>query len=96
MEEKGAYVVPKKDYKKIEDFVFNDRHGVNGPVAGKPARWIAEQAGVELPEGKDVMLFELSAKNIGEKLSSEKNFLHYCQYIKQKIVKMVLRPLLHY
>ena len=72
MEEKGAYVVPKKDYKKIEDFVFNDRHGVNGPVAGKPARWIAEQAGVELPEGKDVMLFELSAMNIGEKLSSEK------------------------
>lgn len=72
MEEKGAYVVPKKDYKKIEDFVFNDRHGVNGPVAGKSARWIAEQAGVELPEGKDVMLFELSAKNIGEKLSSEK------------------------
>lgn len=72
MEEKGAYVVPKKDYKKIEDFVFNDRHGVNGPVAGKPARWIAEQAGVELLEGKDVMLFELSAKNIGEKLSSEK------------------------
>lgn len=72
MEEKGAYVVPKKDYKKIEDFVFNDRHGVNGPVAGKPARWIAEQAGVELSEGKDVMLFELSAKNIGEKLSSEK------------------------
>ena len=72
MEEKGAYVVPKKDYRKIEDFVFNDRHGVNGPVAGKPARWIAEQAGVELPEGKDVMLFELSAKNIGEKLSSEK------------------------
>lgn len=72
MEEKGAYVVPKKDYKKIEDFVFNDRHGVNGPVAGKPARWIAEQAGVELPEGKNVMLFELSAKNIGEKLSSEK------------------------
>ncbi|MYU89854.1 bifunctional acetaldehyde-CoA/alcohol dehydrogenase [Ligilactobacillus salivarius] len=72
MEEKGAYVVPKKDYKKIEDFVFNDRHGVNGPVAGKPARWIAEQASVELPEGKDVMLFELSAKNIGEKLSSEK------------------------
>ncbi len=72
MEEKGAYVVPKKDYKKIEDFVFNDRHGVNGLVAGKPARWIAEQAGVELPEGKDVMLFELSAKNIGEKLSSEK------------------------
>jgi len=72
MQEKGAYLVPKKDYQKIADFVFNDRHGVNGPVAGMPAKWIAEQAGVELPAGKDVMLFELDEKNIGEKLSSEK------------------------
>ncbi|MFX3616457.1 MAG: bifunctional acetaldehyde-CoA/alcohol dehydrogenase [Sporolactobacillus sp.] len=72
MQAKGAYNVPKKDYQKIADFVFNDKHGVNGPVAGRPARWIAEQAGVDLPEGKDVMLFELDPKNIGEKLSSEK------------------------
>ncbi|HJG05775.1 bifunctional acetaldehyde-CoA/alcohol dehydrogenase [Ligilactobacillus agilis] len=72
MQEKGAYLVPKKDYQKIEDFVFNDRHGVNGPVAGMPAKWIAEHAGVDLPAGKDVMLFELDEKNIGEKLSSEK------------------------
>ena len=72
MQEKGAYLVPKKDYRKIEDFVFNDRHGVNGPVAGMPAKWIAEHAGVDLPVGKDVMLFELDEKNIGEKLSSEK------------------------
>lgn len=72
MQAKGAYLVPKKDYKKLEDFVFNDRHGVNGPVAGKSARWIAQQAGVDLPEDKDVMLFELDEKNIGEKLSSEK------------------------
>lgn len=72
MQEKGAYLVPKKDYQKIADFVFNDRHGVNGPVAGMPAKWIAEHAGVDLPVGKDVMLFELDEKNIGEKLSSEK------------------------
>lgn len=72
MQEKGAYLVPKKDYQKIADFVFNDRHGVNGPVAGMPAKWIAEHAGVDLPAGKDVMLFELDEKNIGEKLSSEK------------------------
>ena len=62
----------KEDGRKRSIRCSYDRHGVNGPVAGKPARWIAEQAGVELPEGKDVMLFELSAKNIGEKLSSEK------------------------
>ncbi len=70
---KGAYLVPKSDYGKIEDFVFNDRHGVNGPVAGgKPAAWIASKAGLKLPADKDVMLFELNPKNIGEKLSSEK------------------------
>lgn len=72
MEEKGAHLLPKKDYEKLADFVFNDRHGVNGPVAGKPARWIAENAGIDLPEGKDVIMFELDPKNIGEKLSSEK------------------------
>ncbi|WP_283587456.1 bifunctional acetaldehyde-CoA/alcohol dehydrogenase [Limosilactobacillus viscerum] len=72
MQEHGAYVVPKSEYKKYEDFVFNDKHGVNGPVAGKPARWIAEHAGAKLPEGKDILLFELDPKNIGEKLSSEK------------------------
>lgn len=69
---KGAYLVPKKDHNKIADFVFNDNHGVNGAVAGMSATWIAEQAGITLPEGKDVLLFELDAKNIGEKLSSEK------------------------
>lgn len=72
LEELGAYVVPKKDYKKIEDFVFNDTNHVNGPVAGMSAKWIAEQSGVNLPKDKDVMLFELDSKNIGEKLSSEK------------------------
>lgn len=72
IQEKGAYLVPKKDYNKIADFVFNDKHGVNGPVAGMPASWIASKAGVTLPQGKDVMLFELDPKNIGEKLSSEK------------------------
>ena len=72
MQAKGAYLVPKKDYQAIADFVFNDHHGVNCHVAGMSSSWIAEQAGVTLPEDKDVMLFELDKKNIGEKLSSEK------------------------
>lgn len=72
----GAYVVPKEDYPAIEKFVFVERagegFGVTGPVAGRPGPWIAEQAGVQVPEGKDVLLFELEEKNIGEALSSEK------------------------
>ncbi|GKS81605.1 aldehyde-alcohol dehydrogenase [Ligilactobacillus pabuli] len=72
MQAHGAYLLPKKDYKKLADFVFNDKHGVNGPVAGMSAAWIAEQAGIKLPADKDVILFELDRENIGEKLSSEK------------------------
>nr|WP_205408737.1 bifunctional acetaldehyde-CoA/alcohol dehydrogenase [Enterococcus timonensis] len=72
MVEKGSYIVPKKDYQKLADFVFNEGHGVNGAVAGMSAHWICDQAGVELPAECDVLLFELDAKNIGEKLSSEK------------------------
>ncbi len=72
MQEKGAYLVPKNDYKKVADFVFNEKHGVNGPVAGMSGRWIAEHSGINLPEGKDVLLFELDKNDIGEKLSSEK------------------------
>lgn len=72
----GAYKVPKEDYEAIEKFVFVERagegYGVTGPVAGRPGPWIAEQAGVKVPEGKDVLLFELDEQNIGEALSSEK------------------------
>ena len=75
LQDQGAYLVPKKDYKKIADYVFKpnaEGFGVAGPVAGMSGRWIAEQAGVKIPEGKDVLLFELDQKNIGEALSSEK------------------------
>ena len=92
MQEKGAYLVPKEDYAKIEDFVFNDNHGVNGPVAGKSARLIAEQAGVFLPEDKDVMLFELDAKTSVKKLSSEK-LSPPCPFIKLKTALMGSRSL---
>ena len=75
MQDQGAYLVAKKDYKKIADYVFKpnaEGFGIAGPVAGMSGRWIAEQAGVKIPEGKDVLLFELDQKNIGEALSSEK------------------------
>ena len=75
MQSQGAYLVPKKDYAPLEKFVFVQRpdgYGVTGPVAGRSGRWIAEQAGVKVPVDKDVLLFELDKKNIGEALSSEK------------------------
>lgn len=75
MQEHGAYLLPKKEYKKLADFVFKknaDGYGVNGPVAGRSGKWIAEQAGIKMPEDDDVIIFELDEKNIGEPLSSEK------------------------
>ena len=75
LQEQGAYLTPKKDYEKVANFVFKpnaEGYGVNGPVAGMSGKWIAEQSGLKLPEDKDVLLFELDKKNIGEALSSEK------------------------
>ena len=89
MQEKGAYLVPKKRLQKFEDFVFNDNHGVNGPVAGMSAKWICEQAGVTLPEGKDVLLFELDKKKLVRNYH-QKNSLRFFLFIKPKIAKMVL------
>ncbi|MCB6840736.1 bifunctional acetaldehyde-CoA/alcohol dehydrogenase [Weissella viridescens] len=75
LQKQGGYLVPKKDYQKVADYAFKpnaEGYGVAGPVAGRPGPWIAEQAGVKVPEGKDILLFELDKKNIGEALSSEK------------------------
>lgn len=72
MQDKGAYLLPKKDYKKLENYAFTENHSINGAVAGKSAQWIAKEAGIDLPDGKDVILFELDPNNIGEKMSSEK------------------------
>lgn len=72
IQQKGGYLVPLSDYGKLETFIFNDQNGINNGVSGKSAQWIAEHAGIELPEGKDVLLVELEIENIGEKLSSEK------------------------
>ncbi|MDR0199509.1 MAG: bifunctional acetaldehyde-CoA/alcohol dehydrogenase [Streptococcaceae bacterium] len=101
LQEQGAYLVPKADYKKIENFVFvarPDGYGVTGPVAGRSGRWIAEQAGVKVPEGKDVLLFELDKKNIGEALSSEKlsPLLSIYKSKSREEGTEIVRSLLHY
>lgn len=72
IQRKGGFLVSPSDYERLEAVVFNDQHGINDGVAGMSAQWIAEQAGIQMPEGKDVLMVELDAENIGEKLSSEK------------------------
>ena len=61
-----AYFVPSKDIKKLEDFVINkEKQSVNPDIVGQSAQWIAEHAGIKVPEGTKLLIAE--CKGIGEK-----------------------------
>ena len=90
MQEQGAYMVPKKDYKAIESFVFVERagegFGVTGPVAGRSGQWIAEQAGVKVPNDKDLLCFQST------KLKHVKKELRlYVAYLLIKVLDIMLQ-----
>ena len=76
LQEQGAYLVPKKDYKKIADFVFKpntEGYGVAGPVAGMSrSLGLLNKLVLRFLKVRIFLLFELDKKNIGEALSSEK------------------------
>ncbi|MFR4142560.1 MAG: hypothetical protein ACLT1K_00560 [[Clostridium] leptum] len=53
MKENNCYFLNKEETKKVSDYVINpQKQAVNSAVVGKPATWIAEQAGVKVP-GQD-------------------------------------------
>ncbi|MEU5956460.1 bifunctional acetaldehyde-CoA/alcohol dehydrogenase [Streptomyces sp. NPDC047525] len=76
----GAYVVTAAEKTKLEEFVFGttafgaDCSGakLNAAVVGRSPRWIAEQAGFEVPEGTSVIVAECAEVGEGEPLTREK------------------------
>lgn len=59
MKENNCYFLNKEETKKVSDYVINpQKQAVNSAVVGKPASWIAEQAGVKVP-GKTKILIAL-------------------------------------
>ncbi|WAL94629.1 bifunctional acetaldehyde-CoA/alcohol dehydrogenase [Streptomyces sp. Je 1-369] len=76
----GAYVVTAAEKTKLEEFVFgttafaNNCSGaeLNADVVGRSPRWIAEQAGFEVPEGTSVIVAECAEVGEGEPLTREK------------------------
>lgn len=65
-ERNRAYFVPSTDIKKLEDFVINkEKQSVNPDIVGQSAEWIAEHAGVKVPEGTKLLIAE--CKGVGEK-----------------------------
>lgn len=76
-----TYVVNKEEKEKLEEFMFGvvanpknkDSDGyLNPDVVGKSAEWIAEQAGIKVPEGTNIIAAEVKEIGPSEPLTREK------------------------
>ena len=81
MQSYGVYLVNKKEKALLEQFIFGvdkaDKAScsgakLNAAVVGKPAAWIAEQAGFSVPANTNILLAECSFVGEGEPLTREK------------------------
>ena len=81
MQSYGVYLVNKKEKALLEKFIFgvdkaNDQNcsgaKLNAAVVGKPAAWIAEQAGFSVPAKTNILLAECAFVGEGEPLTREK------------------------
>ncbi|CAM5348667.1 bifunctional acetaldehyde-CoA/alcohol dehydrogenase [Streptomyces xanthochromogenes] len=76
----GAYVLSAAEKTKLEEFVFGTTAfasncagaKLNAAVVGKSPRWIAEQAGFEVPETTSILVAECAEVGEGEPLTREK------------------------
>ena len=73
MKEHGCYFAKPDEIKKLSDYCIDSEKGaVNPVIVGKPATWIAEQAGVKVPEGTKILLAKLDGVGPEYPLSREK------------------------
>ena len=73
MKKYGCYCAKPDEIKKLSDYCIDSEKGaVNPVIVGKPATWIAEQAGVKVPEGTKILLAKLDGVGPEYPLSREK------------------------
>ena len=73
MKENNCYFLNKEETKKVSDYVINpQKQAVNSAVVGKPASWIAEQAGVKVPDKTKILIALLPDVGPEYPLSREK------------------------
>ena len=73
MKKYGCYFAKPDEIKKLSDYCIDSEKGaVNPVIVGKPATWIAEQAGVKVPEGTKILLAKLDCVGPEYPLSREK------------------------
>ena len=76
----GVYFANKKEKAMLEDFIFGVTANcancggakLNSAVVGKPAAWIAEQAGFKVPEKTNIIIAECREVGPNEPLTREK------------------------
>ena len=75
----GVYFASKKEKKLLESFMFgvnskedNENARLNPNIVGKPATWIAEQAGFVVPENTVIIMVECASVGVEEPLTREK------------------------
>jgi acetaldehyde dehydrogenase/alcohol dehydrogenase len=67
----GGYIVSGEDEQKVRDVCWKDG-AMNPAVLGKHATWIAEQAGITVPEGTKALVIEITEIGPQELVSKEK------------------------
>ncbi|EZP61564.1 MULTISPECIES: bifunctional acetaldehyde-CoA/alcohol dehydrogenase [unclassified Exiguobacterium] len=73
MEALGCYFCTPEEKQRLESLVIKtDTCAVNADIVGKPATWIAEKAGIDVPETTVMLVAELGYVGAAEPLSHEK------------------------
>lgn len=73
MKDNNCYFLNVEETKKVSDYVIiKEKNAVNADVVGKPAAWIAERAGVKVPEGTKILIAPLKDVGPDYPLSREK------------------------
>ncbi len=75
----GVYFATKAEKKKLEKYMFGvetkeqcPTAKLNSVIVGKSAKWIAEQAGIEVPQNTVVICVECQSIGVNEPLTREK------------------------
>lgn len=73
MKANNCYFLNADETEKLTKFMFPDpAKGVYGPLVGKSANWIAEQAGLTVPDKTKILIAPLSSPDDNHPLAKEK------------------------
>lgn len=73
MKENNCYFLSAEETETLTKFMFPDpAKGVYGPLVGKSANWIAEQAGLKVPEKTKILIAPMDSPDAEHPLAKEK------------------------